>query len=345
MHVFLSYSRRDGAFVRGLAADLERRGIDVWLDTEDLVAPDDDQWRRSIVQGIRQSAALVVVLSPHSVQSVPVERELTIAAEHKRRIIPIVLRPCELPDGFQFELAGVQRIDFVEQPYDEALDELVHRIGHVPSTAPPLPPPTPAPPVPVDRRWLVVSVAVAVAVVATVGVVALTGGGGDGGDEASAETTAAGDTSRSTTSPTTTSPTTTTDPGDAAARALVEELEGAYNARDWDAVRRLNPNQGGWTDEQFDSGYADLRQAFHHVLRVEPDGGTVWDVVGAIVAWDVATDGGEVTNVACIEWATDVAAGTVAQSSYEGNDGRTRRPLTYWPPEEQIPAIAAQYCG
>ena len=31
--VFVSYSRRDGEFVRALAADLESRGKSVWIDT------------------------------------------------------------------------------------------------------------------------------------------------------------------------------------------------------------------------------------------------------------------------------------------------------------------------
>ena len=107
--VFLSYSRRDDHFVRRLAADLEKRGVDVWLDTDDLDDTDEDRWRRSIVQAITKSSALVVVLSPDSVESAPVERELTIAAETKRRIIPIVHRPCELSDGLQFELAGIAK--------------------------------------------------------------------------------------------------------------------------------------------------------------------------------------------------------------------------------------------
>src|SRR5687768_12368387 len=132
MQVFLSYSRRDSTFVRRLAESLEGRDVDAWLDTDELAATDEDRWRRSIVQGIRESAALVVVLSPDSVSSGQVERELTIAAETKRRIIPIIFRPCDLPDGFQFELAGVQRIDFSEQPYESALDQLVRRIGVLP---------------------------------------------------------------------------------------------------------------------------------------------------------------------------------------------------------------------
>jgi hypothetical protein len=128
VHVFLSYSRRDAAFVGRLADDLMTRGIDSWLDTDDLPTENEDRWRRSVVQGIRESDAIILVLSPDSVRSAAVERELTIGAEMKRRIVPIMHRRCTLSDGVMFELAGLQRTDFVDQPYEAALDELVDRI-------------------------------------------------------------------------------------------------------------------------------------------------------------------------------------------------------------------------
>jgi hypothetical protein len=131
--VFLSYSRRDAAFVGRLADDLATRGIEPWLDTEDLPTDDEDRWRRSVVQGIRESAAILLILSPDSVRSASVERELTIAAEMTRRIIPIMHRTSALSDGVMFELAGLQRTDFVDQPYDIALDQLVQRIHAVPA--------------------------------------------------------------------------------------------------------------------------------------------------------------------------------------------------------------------
>ena len=145
MHVFLSYSRRDADFVGRLADDLAARGIDPWLDTEDLAAEDDDRWRRAVVQGIRESVAIVLVLSPDSVQSGAVERELTIAAEMERRIIPILHRTCVLSDGLMFELAGLQRTDFVDRAYEDALAELVQRIGAGPATRAQGPPGTVGP--------------------------------------------------------------------------------------------------------------------------------------------------------------------------------------------------------
>jgi TIR domain len=128
MQVFLSYSRRDAEFVGRLARDLANRGIQTWLDTDDLAVSDEDRWRRSVVHGIRESSAMILVLSPDSVRSPAVERELTIAAEVERRIVPIVHRTCDLSDGLMFELAGVQRTDFAGQPYDVALTQLVRRV-------------------------------------------------------------------------------------------------------------------------------------------------------------------------------------------------------------------------
>jgi hypothetical protein len=151
MQVFLSYSGVDREFVDRLRHDLVQAGIRIWIDTEDLRGAEDDRWRRGIVKGIRGSSALVLVLSPDSVESAHVERELTVAAEFELRIIPVVCRPCELPDGFQFDLAGVQRTDFTKAPFEVALDELVRRIESAERTriaalalgSTPLPPPPP----------------------------------------------------------------------------------------------------------------------------------------------------------------------------------------------------------
>jgi hypothetical protein len=195
-HVFLSYSRRDAAFVGRLADDLLARGIEPWVDTDDLRTAGDDRWRRSVVRSIRDSAAVILVLSPDSVQSVSVERELTIAAELGRRIIPIVHRPCSLSDGVMFDLAGLQRTDFVDRSYAEAFEELLERVqagaGRAVPTAPIEPPEgTRQQPGRRGGRRLVAGVA-ALALIA-IGLVALSriaGNGDDPGDGEAADAAA-----------------------------------------------------------------------------------------------------------------------------------------------------------
>jgi hypothetical protein len=62
--LFISYSRRDQAFVRRLTAGLEDRGKDVWVDLDDILpsAP----WMAEIKVAIAEADSVVVVLSPDS---------------------------------------------------------------------------------------------------------------------------------------------------------------------------------------------------------------------------------------------------------------------------------------
>lgn len=76
-HVFLSYSRRDQAFVDRLIAELERAGLDVWIDRDDI--PGGAAWEATISRAVRESAALVVVLSPAAAESDYVPKELSLA--------------------------------------------------------------------------------------------------------------------------------------------------------------------------------------------------------------------------------------------------------------------------
>jgi cell division protein FtsB len=88
--VFISYSRRDTAFVRSLDAAFRRAGRDPWVDWEDI--PDADLWRQAIAAGIEAADAFVFVISPDSVASVECGKELTVALGCQKRIIPLLHR-------------------------------------------------------------------------------------------------------------------------------------------------------------------------------------------------------------------------------------------------------------
>src|SRR5436190_291447 len=94
LDVFISYSRRDGPFVRALAAGLEARGKDVWADWDD-VEPSAVWWQR-IERGIVAATAFAVVISPDQLASETCARELAEAVAGNKRIVPVLHRP---PDG------------------------------------------------------------------------------------------------------------------------------------------------------------------------------------------------------------------------------------------------------
>lgn len=92
--VFISYSRKDLAFVEQLAEDLKNAGLDVWYDISGLVGG--ARWRFEIEGALRNSQFVVVVLSPDSITSEWVEREFLFASNLNLKIVPLMYRSCDL---------------------------------------------------------------------------------------------------------------------------------------------------------------------------------------------------------------------------------------------------------
>ncbi|RMG78647.1 MAG: toll/interleukin-1 receptor domain-containing protein, partial [Chloroflexi bacterium] len=71
--VFVSYSRKNREFVHQLKDRLERNGLSCWLDTDEMKG--DEKWRRQILEALSRVRHLLLVLSPHSLESDVVEWE------------------------------------------------------------------------------------------------------------------------------------------------------------------------------------------------------------------------------------------------------------------------------
>jgi TIR domain len=107
--VFISYSRRDGKDVDLLARTLKDGGHKVWLDRSAIQGG--AKWQEEIVRGIEKANVFVIVLSPQSIESENVERELGLAHVTGKRILPVMLHPVELPARLQYALEGLGIID------------------------------------------------------------------------------------------------------------------------------------------------------------------------------------------------------------------------------------------
>lgn len=120
---FISYSRQDGEFVRGLVRALEARGKDVWVDLDDI--PKSADWLARVEQGIESAKAVVVVLSPALAASQICGQEIRHAIEHNKRLIPILRTDVE-PEQLFPELNAPNWILAREQDDGEAaFEELV----------------------------------------------------------------------------------------------------------------------------------------------------------------------------------------------------------------------------
>jgi hypothetical protein len=129
--IFLSHTVADKPFVRKLARDLDNHGIKYWLDEAEIKIG--ESLIEKIRQGIDEVDYVAVILSPRSVASPWVQREVDVAMSQeiqgKRvKVLPIMYQSCELP-GF---LLGKVYADFTEESgYADAFKRLVESMGLV----------------------------------------------------------------------------------------------------------------------------------------------------------------------------------------------------------------------
>lgn len=124
--VFISYNTDDAPFANALANHLRTRRIRPWIDQEEIRVGDSLIGR--IGKALHDSDFIVAVLSPSSVRSEWVRRELNEALTREikdRRVVvlPVIARDCKIP-AF---LADKRYADFTKN-YDVALDALVQSI-------------------------------------------------------------------------------------------------------------------------------------------------------------------------------------------------------------------------
>ncbi|NJN80489.1 MAG: TIR domain-containing protein [Anaerolineales bacterium] len=86
--VFISYSRKNKAFVRKLNAAIDAAGLDAWVDWDGI--PLSVDWMNEITNSIISSDALLFVVSPDSLRSDYCLQELELAIQENKKIIPVV---------------------------------------------------------------------------------------------------------------------------------------------------------------------------------------------------------------------------------------------------------------
>ena len=126
--VFISYSTDDAPFAASLADALRARDLGVWFDQEEIHVG--DSLMKQIGDALRVNDFIIVVLSPSSVRSAWVQRELAEAmtreiSEKRVVVLPVLSRPCDIP-AF---LTDKKCADFTRNS-DLALNSLASAIEH-----------------------------------------------------------------------------------------------------------------------------------------------------------------------------------------------------------------------
>jgi hypothetical protein len=127
--IFISYSRRDKAFVERFLDGLKNNGYssdNIWVDWEDIPASSD--WEAEIKKGIETANSIIFILSPEWAKSGECAKELKFATEYNKRLFPIVWQNVD-PNSIQKELGSINWIFFRETDnFDEAMQKLLSAI-------------------------------------------------------------------------------------------------------------------------------------------------------------------------------------------------------------------------
>ena len=120
-HFFISYSRTDTTQKQNIIKQLRARGINLWVDIENLV-PGSPAWEREIERALRDAAGIIVLLSPDSNNSEWVRREISFAQQNDKQIFPVLIRG-EEDDSVPLRLSNYQWVD-LRTNSDSGLDGL-----------------------------------------------------------------------------------------------------------------------------------------------------------------------------------------------------------------------------
>src|SRR5207248_3665123 len=123
LKVFLCHSKLDKTAVREMWQQLLERGIQPWLDEEDLVGGED--WELAINKAVRTSHAILVFLSRKSVTTPGfAHKEIRLALDVADRqpegaifMIPLRLDDCQVPERLRswqwidlFDVSGFNKL-------------------------------------------------------------------------------------------------------------------------------------------------------------------------------------------------------------------------------------------
>jgi protein-L-isoaspartate(D-aspartate) O-methyltransferase len=136
--VFVSYSTRDQEHCEQVVRALETSGIRCWQSARDHPVGKGG-YETAIMDALRKSQLVLVLLSHDSVQSMHVQNELTNATNLRKPMLPVKLPECplRLPSGFQYHLERYQQFDLLDHSLEKVVGAALTMLGATNGTVKP----------------------------------------------------------------------------------------------------------------------------------------------------------------------------------------------------------------
>jgi len=126
--VFISYSRKDKAFVQKLNNALDNAGVQAWVDWEGIELASD--WMKTITDAIQGNDAFLFVISPDSLQSKVCADELELGIKLNKKLIPILYRDPTKSSTMHEKLASTNWVYLRDSDnFDGTIPKLIQSIN------------------------------------------------------------------------------------------------------------------------------------------------------------------------------------------------------------------------
>ena len=93
--IFISYSREDYGQIFPIVEKLREAGLEVWIDQEGIHGA--KLWSQEIVSAIEDSVVFILFASEKAFASKNVTKELALASESDKKILPVFIEQAEIP--------------------------------------------------------------------------------------------------------------------------------------------------------------------------------------------------------------------------------------------------------
>ena len=127
--IFVSYSREDQAKVFPIVEKLRERGLNIWIDQEGIHGA--KLWSQEIVNAIESSKVFIIFASAKAFLSKNVTKELALASESDKHILPVFLEDAEIPAAMKYQLAGIQHLVHEKGQAAQTSEKILSTLGNL----------------------------------------------------------------------------------------------------------------------------------------------------------------------------------------------------------------------
>ena len=125
--IFISYSREDQEHVFPVVNKLREQGLDIWIDQEGIHGA--KLWSQEIVNAIENSKVFILFASTKAFVSKNVTKELALASESDKHILPVFIEDAEIPAAMKYQLAGIQHLIHKKGDDNQTIDNILRTVS------------------------------------------------------------------------------------------------------------------------------------------------------------------------------------------------------------------------